>query len=127
MSSISARLHCWQITLGHAGRAHLSLSLSACQRIHTKTIKLQKGRARYHLQRTKHGNIQLKNYMHGATRARRRISAQFGEFTKRETHFFARPQIIQHYAAPAFPHLTVWLELVKHANDSLLLLLMDVR
>jgi hypothetical protein len=106
--------------------ARIFLSLSARQRIHTKTIKWQKGRARYHLQRTKHGNLQLKNYMHGATRAGRRISTQFGEFTKRETHFL-RPQIIQHYAAPAFPHLTVWLELVKHANDSLLLLLMDVR
>ena len=125
MSSISARLHCWQITLGHAGRAHLSLSLRAPANTH-KNNKMAKGSRALSFAAHQTWELTAKNYMHGATRARRRISAQFGEFTKRETHFL-RPQIIQHYAAPAFPHLTAWLELVKHANDSLLLLLMDVR
>jgi hypothetical protein len=42
MSSISARLHCWQITLGHAGRAHLSLSLRVPANTH-KNNKMAKG------------------------------------------------------------------------------------
>lgn len=66
--------------------------------------------------------------MHGGTRARRRISPRnLGNSQDVKRTSCAAANYTTNYAAPRpFPRLTVWLELVKHANDSLILLLMDV-